>query len=218
MKQIFDTHDIVLLIETWTCEYSELYVEHFECFVLNRTENLKNSKRASGGIIIYVRNDFVSNDTLLFCSNDDIICIKINGQKLGLNNDLFVCLCYVIPENSTRQSVLEVHPYDRLIEYIGELSSKNEHDFNFVLCGDLNSRTADNPDFVLDDNLLDMDVLPSEYCMDVNTNRQSQDRCTNDNGNRLLELCKQTGLRIMNGRVCNDRDIGRYTFVGSRGI
>ena len=153
----------------------------------------------------------------MFCSNGDIICIKINGQKLGLNNDLFVCLCYVIPENSSRQSVLEVHTYDRLIEYIGELSSEYEHDFNFVFCGDLNSRTSVNPDFVLDDNLLEMDVLPPEYCIDVNTNRQSQDRCTNDNGNRLLELCKQTGLRIMNGRVCNDRDIGRYTFVGSRG-
>jgi len=49
------------------------YVEHFECFVLNRTENLKNSKRASGGIIIYVRNDCVSNDTLLFCTGLQII-------------------------------------------------------------------------------------------------------------------------------------------------
>ena len=39
----------------------------------------------------------------------------------------------------------------------------------------------------------------------------------NNNGLLLLEFCKQTGLRIMNGRVGNDSGIGRYTFVGHRG-
>jgi len=33
----------------------------------------------------------------------------------------------------------------------------------------------------------------------------------------LLDLCKQTGLRILNGRVGDDKGIGRYTFVGSSG-
>ena len=33
----------------------------------------------------------------------------------------------------------------------------------------------------------------------------------------LLELCKQTGLRILNGRVGDDKGIGRYTYVGSSG-
>ena len=33
----------------------------------------------------------------------------------------------------------------------------------------------------------------------------------------LLEFCKQTGLRIINGRVGNDCGLGRYTFAGSRG-
>ena len=39
----------------------------------------------------------------------------------------------------------------------------------------------------------------------------------NNNGLLLLDLCKQTGLRIMNGRVGDDYGVGRYTFVGSRG-
>ena len=40
---------------------------------------------------------------------------------------------------------------------------------------------------------------------------------TNSNGTILLDFCKQTGFRIMNGRVGNDYGIGRYTFVGHRG-
>jgi hypothetical protein len=39
----------------------------------------------------------------------------------------------------------------------------------------------------------------------------------NNNGTLLLDLCKQTGLRIFNGRVGNDKGIGKYTFIGSRG-
>ena len=54
---------------------------------------------------------------------------------------------------------------------------------------DLNSRPADNPDFVLDDNLLDMGVM-GEYCIDVNAQRQPQDRCTNDNSDRCFGIVK----------------------------
>lgn len=32
----------------------------------------------------------------------------------------------------------------------------------------------------------------------------------------MLEFCKRTGLRIMNGRIGNDNGIGRYTFVDDR--
>ena len=52
-------------------------------------------KRPSGGIAVYVRNDFECKDTLVFTCHDDIICIKLSANKLGLNHDLYLCLCYV---------------------------------------------------------------------------------------------------------------------------
>ena len=63
-----------------------------------------------------------------------------------------------------------------------------------------------------------MSVLPDEYIPDDVLQRFSEDKGhTNNNGLLLLDFCKQTGLRIMNGRVGADKGLGKYTFVGSRG-
>ena len=81
-----------------------------------------------------------------------------------------------------------------------------------MLCGDFNSRTS------VDDGTRHMSVLPDDYVSDTQMPRSSEDEGhVNNNGLLLLDFCKQTGLRIMNGRVGNGQGIGRYTFVGSRG-
>ena len=62
-----------------------------------------------------------------------------------------------------------------------------------------------------------MNVLPDEYTLDNYMPRFSQDRGhVNNNGLLLLDFCKQTGLRIMNGRLGKDTGVGQYTFEGSR--
>ena len=64
---------------------SELHVDNVDYFRLNRTENKPTAKRASGGIIVYIRSMFVSNDTHVFESADDIICFKISVDKFSLD-------------------------------------------------------------------------------------------------------------------------------------
>ena len=88
-----------------------------------------------------------------------------------------------------------------------------------LLCGDMNSRTSTNVDYVIDDNNVHMPMLPDDYIVDTNlVPRCSQDKGhTNNNGLLLLDLCKQSSLRILNGRFGEDKGLGRYTFVGSRG-
>ena len=66
MKNVFNNSDLVLFTETWTDDSSDLNVNDFEYFVLNRKLVKANSRRNSGGIAVYVRNKFVSNDTLFF--------------------------------------------------------------------------------------------------------------------------------------------------------
>ena len=87
---------------------------------------MKTSKRSSGGIIVYIRNAFVGKNTLVFKSQDDIICVKIEASKVNLSNDLYICLCYVVPEGSSRQAMIESHTFERLLEFIVDLDPKTE--------------------------------------------------------------------------------------------
>ena len=77
-QDILNSSDVVLLTETWTNDFSDIYVNNFEAFVLHRKEKKKNSKRDSGGIIVFIRNKYITGETLVFKSYDDIICIKIS--------------------------------------------------------------------------------------------------------------------------------------------
>ena len=47
--------------------------------------------------------------------------------------------------------------------------------------------------------------------------RISKDTTVNSFGNRLLHICKETGLRIVNGRLHNDERIGNYTCYNNKG-
>ena len=59
-----------------------------------------------------------------------------------------------------------------------------------------------NPDSVATDDPVHMSVLPDEYIPDVELPRFSEDKGhVNSNGLLLLEVCKQMGLCIVNGRV-----------------
>ena len=61
------------------------------------------------------------------------------------------------------------------------------------------------------------DFLPDDYSSDTCIPRCSQDKGhINNNGLLLLDLRKQTGFRMPNGRFANDCQ-GKYTFVGRSG-
>ena len=135
-----------------------------------------------------------------------------------MKEDLYVCLCYVVPDNSSRQSVIEVNTFDRLQFFITDLSVKHGDELNLILCGDFNARSSDCADYVTDDNILHMYMLPDDYVVDHELKRYSQDKgCVNSNGRDLLSLCQQCQLRILNGRVGTDKHIGKYTFIGHQG-
>ena len=218
LNDIFKSSDIVLFTETWTDEYSDVNVDDFDCYILHRTENKKSCKRNSGGIAVYIRHDYVSKDTLVYLSDDDIIWVKIEGKRLSFSSDLYICLIYVLPDDSSRQAMVETNIFDRLLESIACIENKSINECKMLILGDFNSRTSTNCDYVINDNNVHMHMLPDDYISDIELPRYSEDKGhVNNNGLLLLDLCKQSSLRILNGRFGNDKGVGHYTFVGSRG-
>ena len=60
-------------------------------------------------------------------------------------------------------------------------------------------------------------MLPDEYVQDVNLRRCNIDQTVNEYGKILLDFCKMSELRQLNGRLGSDINIGKHTFVSSQG-
>lgn len=208
-----------MLTETWANQFSDLTVEGFTHFHINRCEYKANTKRASGGIVFYIKDGLViSNKTsMVHKENDDILWIRIEGAKLNLDGDIFVCLCYNLPSDSSRQSIVDEDLFDRICNYVTSTKSNSENKCYFMICGDMNARIADKDDFVPLDISTHMDALPEDYICDANLPRATQDKVGNANGSLLLEFCRKTGFRVVNGRIGEDAGVGKCTYVGSRG-
>ena len=79
---------------------------------------------------------------------------------------------------------------------------------HILLCGDFNSRTGQAPDY--ESGVTDINAnVPSE--------RSNEDIVSNKYGQLLLIFCINTGFKIANGRMFNDKGIGRYTYYSPNG-
>ena len=72
------------------------------------------------------------------------------------------------------------------------------------MLGDFNARIAEVPDYIINDDNTFVDV-PVDYVTDSgNTMRNNSDHCRNAFGNKLVELCRMSEIRIINGRKFGD--------------
>ena len=80
--------------------------------------------------------------------------------------------------------------------------------------GDFNSRTGVPPDFeqMPEYECSIFEESPSIFYFDTLniTNRVNEDKCLNHNGKKLIELCKISHLKIVNGRIGTDKSFGNY--------
>ena len=118
---------------------------------------------------------------------------------------------YVPPSHSAYGRVEHFHEIESfLLQYSGE-------DFCHILCGDFNSHTSTSSDILavpdvgehvgFDEPLLILNELGIET---VRTNEDlSNDRSTY--GKKLLDLCKNHKIVIYNGRLGEDKGIGKAT-------
>ena len=124
----------------------------------------------------------------------------------GNANHLYLCACYIPPITSPYFNEELFHD---LNEDINNFSNSQSP---LLLCGDLNSRTGNIPDFTC--NTKDGNLLTDQITTQIDTYRGNFDSEVNSNGQNLSELCKGNNLRIINGR-CFEDSFGKYTFFSS---
>jgi hypothetical protein len=196
-----------------------LCVNGFQFIALHRTVKKKTAKRDSGGLVLYFRDTFAGGVSLYKKDCDDMIWVKLDAEFFGYEKDMYVCLCYVLPGGSSRQGFVDVHTIERVQQTIVDIIFDTQHKCHFIEMGDFNARTGVLSDYVLPDESDMYLPLPDDYTPDMITlPRSSMDKnVVNENGRILLEMCKSTGHRILNGRKGRDTNIGKCTFLNSQG-
>ena len=123
-------HDFILLCGTWTSILSDIRLSGFQEFAVHRKR--RGHARNSGGVILYVENDFFPGVQLLAKGTSEIIWIKLSKQFFGFQRDVILCLCYIIPDNSSGQTRVNFDLLDQMMLNMTKLNDE-----------------YDNPDFLI---------------------------------------------------------------------
>ena len=208
--------DICLFCETWSNEHTDMDLEGYECKPVHRQRHI-NARRDSGGLVVYFKEQLSAGISIVKVHEDCVIWLKLCKNFFHVENDLMLALCYSVPENSGRQVFIENDVFDMLFADIAEFDVKYTNT-KYIITGDFNARTATENDYIENDQA-DYVPLPDDYVIDtVPPKRISKDKHPPTNyGWKLLDLCKSCSLRIINGRIGKDREIGEYTYHSTRG-
>lgn len=149
--------------------------------------------------MIYIRESLIrpGANLLEIKQHDDILWVKFDENNSYFLHTVYLCLCYNVPSGSSRRGMIEDDVFDRLTLHIEQLKSDSDEQCSFIICGDFNARSGTSNDYVADDAARHVHALPEDYETDFPIARSSQDTVLNENGNLLINFCRQTGLRML---------------------
>ena len=172
--------------------------------------------KIAGGIAIFIKNEYESLIKVIPNKNPNSIWIKIEKEKCGETEDIFIGSFYISPG---KQKNAEKDFYASFNEEIECFKQKGI----VLIQGDLNARVGKELDYIEFDKHLDLgDIdgtgssqepremdMTGEIVMDYPP-RNSEDKKVNPRGRELLDICRVHDLLIANGRVTGDI-FGKYT-------
>ena len=222
LEEFAQDFDILCMSETKCDQVDVDAIPGFCSFVMPRKNNLH---RYGGvhGLCVFIKNGHANSVCILENTTcDSVFWLKIDSQLYG--EPFILGSVYLPHENSP------FFDKDVFDDFANDLINlRVAHDIPFVLVGDFNSRTGIESDFiefersVLDEigvQLFDDDSFYTKSMLEllnIETARHNKDRCVNNNGKSLLEMCRSLDLKILNGRVGEDHGIGDFTCHNSKG-
>jgi exonuclease III len=172
----------------------------FVTYIKNRR---KISIHRSGGILIACKIMFKDYITDCTTPSQVVKWLRLGCTITGYNHDILLGAIYIPP----RQSVYSnVEMFTDLENELLNLRTNNEF---VLLCGDFNAHTGIVNEVV---NFDDVHGFDGEEI--IINNRANRDRCKKDvYGDKLVDFCRTTDMCIFNGRIGNDKDVGKETTV-----
>ena len=109
--------------------------------------------------------------------SDYIIRFRLKGRLFDQPDDIFFCLCYNVPEGSSRQGLMDnVDIFDRITDQLVKIQNDTQNECSFMICRDFKAHTATLTDFVNDDSSDHIPALPNNYSIDLLLERASEDK------------------------------------------
>ena len=207
-------HDLIFLCETWQKVDSSFSLQNYKSVSIPRPESMR-SKRGHGGICLFYKSELDNGITILKTDKNGMLCIKPSKCFLGFTTDIYMCFVYIPPNNSVYFNKHNVRLFEQLEQIIRCYSGNGK----VIVMGDLNARCGERSDFIetngyeeflptLDTDNFSINDIPHRFTMD---------KTINSSGIKLLDVCRSSDLKIVNGRIGDDAGIGSYTFLSPSG-
>lgn len=225
LGMFLSTFDIILLTETWSDESEKFALDGYDYYDIARGTRHVNAKRGSGGLGVFISNEIRKGVVKHSKYKDIIAWLILRKDYFGLDRDIYIAIVYLVPENSTNIN-------DDLFILLQKEIAKLPDNCDILVCGDLNARTNTLADYSIENYDGNDGNLANLLCNDYSQHnkilsdmqksgiltRHSEDRDkANKYGLQLLDLCKSSNLFIMNGRIGQDKGIGKYTRIDTTG-
>jgi exonuclease III len=209
-------YDVVMLTETKLSDKSpnDINIPGYKFLPKNR----KNARAASGGVAVLIKDSLTEYFEPQDGNCEFVLWLK---GKVQPERETLMGIVYIPPEG-TKYS--DIQMFDDLESDIISLTSGKDR--SVMLFGDFNSRTSCLTDCIsIDDVICSAIEFSDEIRQElfdehvtslkpIEPQRYSQDKVCDNYGKRLLNLCKELGLYILNGRVGSDKSIGHTTCKG----
>jgi len=163
------------------------------------------------GLGILIRTCYAEHCHIIdTCISTSTLWLHVNENVLGFS---FILAAVYIPHESSVHNHNGL--YDELIDDLITVTAS--YDSPILLLGDFNSRSGTLSDFPESNDELHTDQCISEnpdviyFLANKIITRSNKDKCMNNNGHKLIDLCKMSGLKIVNGRIGRDKLLGNFT-------
>ncbi len=205
IQRLFDDSDVVALTETHLFpNETPLHMPGFQCLHNPRPifdmSSIRVVVKHSGGVAVFV-NDSWSDCISLWKQSTDGTRLWLQFQRLGLA-PLFLALVYAPPKGSP---YADEDLFDNIAAEVGMIQDLRG---SILLISDFNARTSAADDYA--DYRYFADHMPDMLPLGNDFPKVLPERHNSDKGglkgwhNEFLDLCRSSGLFILNGRITGD--------------